>query len=68
MNVQIKMYPQLTFIAWQRNPDAFIDEEVAFRLYENNWRHVDKASLSAQELAFIERLTRNYGNGVFLHA
>jgi len=68
MNVQIKTYPQLTYIAWQRNPEAFIDEETAFHLYENNWRHVDKAALLEAELIFIERLTREYGNGVFLHA
>jgi hypothetical protein len=68
MNIQIKMYPQLTFIAWQRNPNAFIDEEAAFRIYESNWRHVDKAALTQREVVFIERLTRDYGHGVFLHA
>jgi len=64
MQIQLTDYPQLQFIAWNRQKDDFIEEEEAFSLYERNWRWVEKASLSVNERELIERLTRVFGNGV----
>ena len=41
--------------------DLFDD---ACALYESNWRFVDEAPLTPRERRLIERLTRQFGNGV----
>jgi hypothetical protein len=64
MQIQLTDYPQLQFIAWNRQKDDFIEEEEAFSLYERNWRWVEQASLSVDERLLIERLTRIFGHGV----
>jgi len=64
MQVRLHDYPQLQFIAWNRQKDDFIEEEEAFALYERNWRWVEEASLSINERMLIERLTQVFGHGV----
>ncbi|MDO4682464.1 MAG: hypothetical protein Q4B17_06700 [Lautropia sp.] len=64
MSLHLSDYPQLCLLAWNRDPDEWIDEAEAFALYEANWRHVDQAQLEAREKALIERLTQEYGHGV----
>lgn len=56
--------PQLRLIAWNRNPHDAISGEEAFDLYERNWRFVDETTLLPHERAVIERLTREYGDGI----
>jgi hypothetical protein len=56
-------YPQLALLAWNRALREISGEE-AFALYERNWRFVDQESLTPQEAALIDRLTRRYGHGV----
>jgi hypothetical protein len=56
--------PQLRLIAWNRNPEEAITGEEAFDLYERNWRFVDQAAMPPLERALVERLTRQYGNGI----
>ncbi|MDO4682466.1 MAG: hypothetical protein Q4B17_06715 [Lautropia sp.] len=41
MPLHLSDYPQLCLLAWNRDPDGWIDEAEAFALYEANWRHVD---------------------------
>lgn len=61
--LNIDDYPQMTLLAWNRVVRD-IPEDVAFDLYEANWRFVEVDKLTEQEAALIERLTRQYGNGV----
>lgn len=56
-------YPQLALLAWNRAVREITGEE-AFALYERNWRWVEPATLTAEEAALIERLTREHGHGV----
>lgn len=62
--VKIGDYPQLRFIAWNRQADDLVDEMTALALYERNWRHVDDAKLAPEERAFIHRLVQEHGHGV----
>jgi len=57
-------FPQLQMIVWNRNYHDAITGEEAFDLYERNWRFVDEAAMPPCERAFVERLIREYGNGV----
>lgn len=43
-----------------------ISEVEALSLYERNWRFVDQAAMPAHERELVERLVRDYGNGVLL--
>lgn len=56
-------FPQLKNLAWHM-PDA---EEVtpmqALDLYERNWRHVERAKLTASERALINALATQFGGG-----
>ena len=56
-------FPELKAIAWSRGAEQIEDRE-ALSLYEANWRHVDKNKLSRSELALIDRLVNDYGNGI----
>lgn len=60
----IKDYPQLRLIAWNRQPVDAITGEEALDLYERNWRHVDHGAILPHERALIDRLVREYGNGI----
>lgn len=64
MHVRLSDYPQLQFLAWNRQKDDFIEEGEAFGLYENNWRWVDEPGLLPHERQFIERLTQVFGKGI----
>lgn len=57
-------YPELRLICWHCDPAKPITEEVAFGLYERNWRYIDHSRLSAGEQALINRLKDKFGNGV----
>ena len=64
MLIHLSDYPQLQVLAWHRKPDSLIEEADAFALYESNWRFVDEEQLTPRERRLIERLTRQFGNGV----
>ena len=57
-------YPQLRLIAWNRDPHDAITGEEAFGLYERNWRFVDESAMLPHERALVDRLTREYGDGI----
>ena len=59
-------YPELARLAWNRDPARPIPGAEAFSLYERNWRHVDRATLGAEESALIRALTERFGGGHFL--
>lgn len=65
MQLYIAEYPQLRLIAWNRQDDDLIEEDEALALYERNWRYVDQTQLSLKEQQLIDRLVKQYGNGVF---
>lgn len=64
--VAVSRYPQLRFICWQLGEDAELAEQEALSRYERDWRHVDTASLSDDERAFIDYLAQTYGAGKLL--
>ena len=63
--VEIKRYPQLQQIAWQRHTPTVTGKE-ALALYERNWRHVDQAAMQPHERELLAALARAYGHGALL--
>jgi hypothetical protein len=63
--IPIKAYPQLRQIAWQMPDDATLEPAQALGLYERNWVYVDKAAMTQEESAFLQRLIEEHGNGCF---
>ena len=61
--IEVNQYENLNALCWNRTT-RFIGAEEAFRLYERNWRHVDRKNMKNTERALIDRLTDQYGNGV----
>jgi hypothetical protein len=59
-------YAELARLAWNRDPSRPITGAEALGLYESNWRHVDRASLSNQERALIKALADQFGAGHLL--
>ena len=64
--VPVDQFDNLAELMWNRT-ERYLTEEEAFRIYERNWRYVDKRRMKPAERALIDRLVREYGNGV-LHA
>lgn len=56
-------YENLKVLCWNRR-DRYLGAEEAFRLYERNWRLVDRRRMTGDERALIGRLAARYGNGV----
>ena len=63
MMVDIRQYPQLLAICWNRRSDVPITLETALALYERNWDYVDQSQLTPDEARFIEQLKKTVGNG-----
>ena len=61
--IAVDDYANLKTLCWNRR-ERFIGAEAAFRLYERNWRHVDRANMTPAEHALIARLADQFGNGV----
>ena len=59
-------FPQLRAIAWQLRPETELTGIEALQLYERNWRHVDQATMSDDERAFVQQLADTYSAGVLL--
>jgi hypothetical protein len=62
--LKIGQFPQLSLIAWNRQPDDEITAEEAFGLYESNWRFVEQDRLDREERELIDCLVATYGNGL----
>lgn len=61
--VDLERFPELRLLAWHQHR-RFLEEPVAFELYEANWRFVDADRLEAHEAALIADLAQRYGRGV----
>jgi hypothetical protein len=61
--IAVDDYDNLKALCWSRR-DRFLGAEEAFRLYERNWRHVDRGNMTQAERALIARLAERFGNGV----
>jgi transcriptional regulator with XRE-family HTH domain len=64
--IGLDAYPQLKALAWQLHAVDEVSPKEALQLYERNWRHLDAAALSPEELALIRTLTRSIGGGRLL--
>ena len=64
--IRLDDYPQLRQLAWQLPGVQELGPREALDLYERNWRHVDRASLSSTESALIEALAKAFGGGRLL--
>jgi transcriptional regulator with XRE-family HTH domain len=64
--IRLDEFPQLRQLAWQLEGVTELAPREALDLYERNWRHVDRTSLSMQELGLIEALSRTLGGGRLL--
>lgn len=68
MKVHVAQYPQLRLLAWSFRDDLELDGQEALALYEDQWDLVEQEKLIPEERELIEKLVKEYGNGVFLHA
>lgn len=59
--VHVADYPQLQALCWNRRQDTTMAERDALRLYNRNWRHVNRKRIGKAELAFIRHLKATYG-------
>ena len=56
-------YANLRALCWNRTA-RYLGAEEAFRLYERNWRHVDRNNMIDAERKLIARLADRFGSGV----
>jgi len=68
MKINVKTYPQLHALCWNRPDAAILDGAEAFALYERNWRFVDEAAFTPAERQLFDRLLAKYGHGTPLVA
>jgi hypothetical protein len=61
--IAVDDYDNLKALCWNRR-ERFLGAEEAFRLYERNWRHVDRSNMTPAEQTLIARLADRFGNGV----
>ena len=64
--IRLRDFPELKKLAWQLHGVDALSPREALELYERNWRHVDRAALSAEEAALIDLLSREIGGGRLL--
>ena len=61
--IAVDDYDNLRTLCWNRRAH-YLGAAEAFRLYERNWRHVDRINMTQAERALIARLADRFGNGV----
>jgi transcriptional regulator with XRE-family HTH domain len=64
--IALKDYPQLRRLAWQRKAGDKLAPREALKLYERNWRHVDRTAMDAKELELVKLLVDSLGGGRLL--
>ncbi len=62
-----RQYPELNNLLWDLHGNQ-VEPKVAFDMYEKRWRYVDPKQITPKEKALVQRLTNEFGNGVFLAA
>lgn len=60
--VRIADYPWLKQLAWQVHGPQELTPREALSIYERNWRHIDRSTLSASESSLIEALRLALGS------
>ena len=60
--VDIEQYENLKALCWNRR-SRYIAAKDALRLYERNWRLVDKHRMKSAERELIDRLVARFGGG-----
>lgn len=61
--IAVDDYDNLRILCWNRDA-RYLGAEEVFKLYERNWRHVDRNNMSDAERSLIARLADRFGNGV----
>ncbi len=61
--IRLNDYPQLNLLVWNSNVSE-LEDDLAFSLYERNWRWIETSTLSTQEALLIERLKNTFGGGI----
>lgn len=61
--VDVSAFANLAALCWNRR-ERYLGAAEAFRLYERNWRLVDRRHMQRAERELIQRLAGKYGNGV----
>lgn len=61
-HILLSDYPQLKQIAWEYHVPS-IEREVAYLLYQRNWRWVEEDALSESERDLIRQLETEFGGG-----
>lgn len=64
--IRLAEYPQLSKLAWQLEGVKELTPREALDLYERNWRHLDRLSLSTKEIALINALSTTLAAGRLL--
>jgi transcriptional regulator with XRE-family HTH domain len=64
--IRLRDYPELKKLAWQLQGIEELTPQEALQLYERNWRHVDRDSLTEREADLIDALSRQIGGGRLL--
>jgi transcriptional regulator with XRE-family HTH domain len=64
--VRLDDYPALKQLAWQLPGVTELAPKQALDLYERNWRHLDRESLSPHERRLIQALVDELGGGRLL--
>jgi hypothetical protein len=64
MQVQVRRYPQLRALCWNRPDDTVLDGRDALAIYERNWRYVEEQALLPEERQLLDTLVATYGGGV----
>ena len=62
--IDLAKAPVLRSLLWTGREREHIAGREAFRHYENNWRFVRDAHMGAGEKRLLERLTKEYGQGL----
>jgi transcriptional regulator with XRE-family HTH domain len=60
--VRLADFPKLKELAWQVHGTGELSPREALDVYERNWRHLDAASLSAEERDLVDSLRRAFGS------
>lgn len=54
MKIDVRKYPQLRILCWNRPGSAVVVDEEKFNLYEHNWRFVDVDAINERESDLID--------------
>ena len=64
VRIRVGDWPELSALAWSMRPDTLLTPLEALSLYERNGRHLDEATISADERALIDDLRLGLADGV----